>query len=41
VAQVLLRCTHLLCNRLGIHTTAEAHIASLVARTLTDLDQEE
>ena len=41
MAQVLLRCTHLLCNRLGIHTTAEAHIASLVARTLTDLDQEE
>lgn len=40
VAQVLLRCTHLLCNRLGIHPTAEAHIASLVARTLTDLDQE-
>lgn len=40
VTQVLLRCTHLLCNRLGIHTTAEAHIASLVTRTLTDLDQE-
>ncbi|MGH3829697.1 MAG: lantibiotic dehydratase C-terminal domain-containing protein [Pseudonocardiaceae bacterium] len=40
VAQVVLRCTHLLCNRLGIHTTAEAHLASLVARTLTDLNQE-
>jgi Lantibiotic biosynthesis dehydratase C-term len=40
VVQVLLRCTHLLCNRLGIHTTAEEHLVSLVARTLTDLDQE-
>ncbi len=40
VAQVVLRCTHLLCNRLGIHGVAEAHLVSLVARTLTDLDQE-
>jgi thiopeptide-type bacteriocin biosynthesis protein len=40
VPQVLLRCTHLLCNRLGIHTAAEAQITYLVARTLTDLDQE-
>lgn len=40
VTQVVLRCTHLLCNRLGIHTTAEEHIVSLVVRTLTDLDQE-
>lgn len=40
VAQVLLRCTHLLCNRLGIQATAEAQIASLVAGTLTELDQE-
>jgi hypothetical protein len=37
VTQVLLRCTHLLCNRLGIHSTAEAHLVSLMARTLTDL----
>ncbi len=40
VAQVVLRCMHLLCNRLGIHGAAEAHLVSLVARTLTDLDQE-
>lgn len=39
VTQVVLRCTHLLCNRLGIHSTAEAHIASLVTRTLIDLDR--
>ncbi|MBV9312702.1 MAG: thiopeptide-type bacteriocin biosynthesis protein [Pseudonocardia sp.] len=37
VAQVVLRCTHLLCNRLGIHTAAEAHLTSLVARALIDL----
>ena len=41
VTQVLLRCTHLLCNRLGIHTAAEAHLVSLVARTLIDFNQEE
>jgi thiopeptide-type bacteriocin biosynthesis protein len=40
VSQVLLRCTHLLCNRLGIHAAAEAQIAHLLTRTLTDLDQE-
>jgi hypothetical protein len=40
VSQVLLRCTHLLCNRLGIHAAAEAQITYLVARTLTDLKQE-
>jgi lantibiotic biosynthesis dehydratase-like protein len=38
VSQVLLRCTHLLCNRLGIQATAEAQIASLVARTLSEFD---
>ncbi|MGH3822238.1 MAG: hypothetical protein ACRDRA_05270 [Pseudonocardiaceae bacterium] len=38
VAQALLRCTHLLCNRLGINA-AETHIASPMARTLIDLDQ--
>lgn len=40
VPQILLRCTHLLCNRLGIHAAAEAQIAYLVTRTLTELDQE-
>lgn len=40
VPQVLLRCTHLLCNRLGIPAAAETQIAYLVTRTLTELDQE-
>lgn len=38
--QVLLRCTHLLCNRLGVHYAAEAQIAYLVTRSLTELDQD-
>lgn len=40
VSQVLLRCTHLLCNLRGVQAAAEAQIASLVARALTELDQE-
>ena len=39
VAQVLLRCTHLLANRLGIHATTEAQIAYLTLRTLTELGE--
>lgn len=40
VAQVVLRCAHLLCNRLGLHSTTEAQIAFLTTRTLTELHDE-
>jgi hypothetical protein len=37
VPLILLRCTHLFHNRLGLHASAESHVSSLVARALTDL----
>jgi hypothetical protein len=40
VAAAVLRCTHLLFNRLGVHGSAEAQIAGMAAGALTDLDQE-
>jgi thiopeptide-type bacteriocin biosynthesis protein len=39
ITHVLLRCAHLLCNRLGIHSNAEAQLATLVTRTLTEITQ--
>jgi thiopeptide-type bacteriocin biosynthesis protein len=41
VAAAVLRCTHLLFNRLGVHGAAETQIAGMVAGALTDLDEEE
>jgi thiopeptide-type bacteriocin biosynthesis protein len=41
VAAVVLRCTHLLFNRLGVHGAAEAQIARMAAGALTGLDEEE
>ncbi|GAB3441999.1 hypothetical protein GCM10027570_08810 [Streptomonospora sediminis] len=40
VPATLLRCTHLLNNRLGIAITAETRLALLVARILTELHEE-
>lgn len=40
VAIAVLRCTHLLFNRLGIHGAAELRIADLAAGALIDLNQE-
>ncbi|GAA3463438.1 thiopeptide-type bacteriocin biosynthesis protein [Saccharothrix longispora] len=38
VPYVVLRCAHLLCNRLGMPTATESQLASLTARTLSELD---
>lgn len=40
VPYVVLRCAHLLCNRLGLPAAAEARIASLTAQTLSELHDE-
>ncbi|MCE6996472.1 hypothetical protein LZG04_16935 [Saccharothrix sp. S26] len=40
VPYVVLRCAHLLCNRLGLSAATEARLASLTARTLSDLHDE-
>lgn len=40
VAHVVLRCTHLLCNRLGLSSATEARLAWLTARTLSGLHDE-
>lgn len=40
VAHVVLRCTHLLCNRLGLSSATEARLAWLTARTLSGLHGE-
>lgn len=37
VPYVVLRCAHLLCNRLGLSAATEARLASLTARTLSEL----
>lgn len=37
VPYVVLRCAHLLCNRLGLSAATEARLASLAARTLSEL----
>ncbi|NUT94343.1 MAG: hypothetical protein HOY78_20205 [Saccharothrix sp.] len=37
---VVLRCTHLLCNRLGLPAPTEAHLVSLTTATLSALHQE-
>lgn len=38
VAAAVLRCTHLMFNRLGVHGGAEAQIAGMAAGALTDLE---
>jgi hypothetical protein len=40
VPYVVLRCAHLLCNRLGLAGATEARLASLTARTLSELHDE-
>jgi thiopeptide-type bacteriocin biosynthesis protein len=40
VPYVVLRCAHLLCNRLGLSLTTEARLSSLTARTLSELPDE-
>lgn len=40
VPYVVLRCAHLLCNRLGLSGATEARLASLTARTLSELHDE-
>lgn len=40
VARTVLRCTHLLCNRLGLPPTSEAQLAFLAAHTLARLNKE-
>ncbi|MFJ6671299.1 lantibiotic dehydratase C-terminal domain-containing protein [Actinosynnema sp. NPDC091369] len=40
VPYVVLRCAHLLCNRLGLAEATEARLASLTARTLSELHDE-
>jgi thiopeptide-type bacteriocin biosynthesis protein len=40
-AAVVLRCTHLLFNRLGVHGAAEVQIAGMAAAALNGLDEEE
>jgi hypothetical protein len=40
VPYVVLRCAHLLCNRLGLPAATEARIAALTARTLSELHDE-
>ncbi|MFI9813828.1 thiopeptide-type bacteriocin biosynthesis protein [Saccharothrix variisporea] len=37
---VVLRCTHLLCNRLGLPAATEAHLVSLTTATLSALHEE-
>jgi thiopeptide-type bacteriocin biosynthesis protein len=39
VPYVVLRCAHLLCNRLGLSAATEARLASLTARTLSELPE--
>jgi thiopeptide-type bacteriocin biosynthesis protein len=37
VAAIMMRCTHLLCNRLGVGLTDEMYVNTLIARVLVDL----
>ncbi|GAA0916758.1 hypothetical protein GCM10009558_102600 [Virgisporangium aurantiacum] len=39
VASVLLRCAHLLNNRIGVAVPDEMHVAYLTARALADVDE--
>ncbi|QQQ79270.1 lantibiotic biosynthesis protein [Saccharothrix sp. 6-C] len=39
VAHVVLRCAHLLCNRLGLPAATEARLGALTARTLSELPE--